>query len=171
MNPKVIYRSENIRNLIIIQPDTFSDKRGNNFEAYNKDVYNRLFDREVDFPVDSYARSTKNVLRGLHGDNTNWKLIEVLHGKVFFAVVDVKLDSPTFWGREEIILTSAERWQVFLPPGCVNGHCVMSDEALFHYRLSHGFTAQEDQHSLKWNDPALGILWPTKTPILSKRDE
>ena len=166
MNPLIVYKSTKIKNFLVIQPGAHTDFRGNNFEAYNKETYNKFFQREVDFKVDSYARSTNNVLRGLHGDNVNWKLIEVLHGTVFFAAIDVNTK-----GREEIVLSANNRLQVFLPPGCVNGHYVMSEDALFHYRLSHGFTSQESQLSLKWNDPSLGILWPTQTPTLSKRDE
>jgi dTDP-4-dehydrorhamnose 3,5-epimerase len=166
MNPVVIHKSTKIKDLLVIQPQAHADIRGSNFEAYNKEAYDAFFPRKIDFKVDSYARSVKNVLRGLHGDNVNWKLIEVLYGSVFFAVVDVATKA-----REEIVLSANNRLQVFLPPGCVNGHCVISDEALFHYRLSHGFTSQADQLSFKWNDPSLGILWPTQSPILSKRDE
>jgi dTDP-4-dehydrorhamnose 3,5-epimerase len=171
MSPKIVYISEKINGFFIIQPDAFTDARGENFEAFNEGVYSKLLGLELHFPVDSCARSSKNVLRGLHGDNKNWKLIEALHGSVFFAAVDLNPDSSTFWGREEIVLSSANRLQVILPPGCVNGHCVTSDEALFHYRLSYGFTSQADQLSMKWNDPSLGILWPTQTPILSERDK
>lgn len=170
MNPKVILKSEKIKDLLVIQPEAPSDARGCNFEAYNEVVYNSLFERRVEFPVDSYARSVKDVIRGLHGDNVNWKLIDVLHGSAFFVVIDVNKESPTYLGTEELILSSENRFQVFLPPGCVNGHCVTSTECLFHYRLSKGFTRQAEQLSFKWNDPTFKINWPTWTPILSKRD-
>jgi len=171
MNPKVEYKSEKIHDFLLIRTEAFSDHRGYNYEAYNKEVYNQLFGREIDFLVDSYAHSTKNVLRGLHGDFTNWKLIEVLHGEVYFVVIDMNPKSSTYKGKEEVVLTAGNRFQAFLPPGCVNGHCVMSDDALFHYRLSHGFTPQSDQLSVKWNDPLFNLIWPTQTPILSKRDQ
>lgn len=171
MNPKIVYKSNKIKNLLAIQPETIKDHRGNNYEAYNESVYNDLFQQKITFPVDSYARSHKNVIRGLHGDFLNWKLIDVLVGTIFCVVIDVKKDSPTYMGMEKMILDDFNRYQIFIPPGCVNGHCIMSNEGLFHYRLSVGFTPQENQISFKWNDPTFSIPWPTKTPILSDRDK
>lgn len=171
MNSKIAYKSTRIHDFLLIHAEAAVDYRGYNYEGYNKEHYNKLFGREIDFKVDSYARSTKNVLRGLHGDFTNWKLIDVLHGEVYFVVIDMEPKSPTYRGKEEIVLTGNNRLQAFLPPGCVNGHYVMSEEALFHYRLSHGFTPQSDQMSVKWNDPSFNFVWPSQTPILSKRDE
>lgn len=171
MNPKVIYQSEKVKDLLIIQLESFEDWRGYNFEAYNEEVYNNLFQQKLSFPVDSYSRSIRNVIRGLHGDKVNWKLVEVLTGRIFLVVVDVREDSPTYMGLETITLSYKDGQQILLPPGCVNGHCVLSKKCLFHYRLSVGFTAEEDQLSFKWNDPTLKITWPISVPILSLRDE
>lgn len=155
----------------MIQPGAFKDDRGMNFEGYNENVYNELTNNKLTFSVDSYSRSFKNVVRGLHGDFVNWKIIDVLYGSIFFVVVDVKKDSSTYGNVEHFGLSDNNRLQVFLPPGCINGHCVLSDECIFHYKLSKGFVPQMEQISFKWNDPTFKINWPTNTPILAGRDK
>lgn len=178
MNPKIICTSSLIKNLLVIQPNCYSDHRGKNFEGFNDIVYNEMVkyidefkDNKLTFSVDSYSCSVKNVLRGIHGDDTNWKLIDVLLGEVYFVVIDAKKDSPTYKHIEKFILNDTNKWQVILPPGCVDGHLVLSDKCIFHYKLSKGFVKQENQISFKWNDPDLNINWPVNTPILGDRDK
>lgn len=171
MTPKIVYTSPQIDGLLIIQPDAFKDHRGYNFEGYNESVYENLIGFPVKFSVDSYSRSVKDVIRGLHGDSVNWKLIDVLYGSILFVVIDVRKESPTYGNKEEFGLNDENRSQIFLPPGCINGHCVLSKECIFHYKLSTGFVPQDKQISFKWNDPTFHINWPTSTPILAERDK
>ena len=96
MNSKIKECSTIINDLIVIQPDSFYDHRGENFETYNEEHYSKMFksisefkDKDLKFVIDSFSNSTKNVLRGFHGDTDNWKLIDVLKGSVYFIVIDV----------------------------------------------------------------------------------
>lgn len=172
MSAKIIHVSTRIEGLKVFQPSQFNDHRGCNFEAFNEEVYSSLNGAKLNFPVDSYARSCKNVIRGLHGDTINQKLVEVVYGNAFFVIIDMRSGNILPENVETFLLSDASKIQVLVPPGCVNGHCVTSDTCLFHYRLSHGFTKQEDQLSVKWNDDRHGILWPFIPPaIMSERDK
>ena len=97
MNSKIKECSAIINDLIVIQPESFYDHRGENFETYNDEHYSKMFksisefkDKDLKFVIDSFSNSTKNVLRGFHGDTDNWKLIDVLKGSVYFVVIDVR---------------------------------------------------------------------------------
>lgn len=120
--------------------------------------------------ADDISVSRKNVLRGIHGDYRTWKLVSCLYGAFFLAVVDWRPDSPT--DRQHIGITLSDRnyLSVLIPPGCGNGHFVLSETAIFHYKQSE-FYSREEQFTIAWDDPALGIPWPISTyPILSERD-
>ena len=150
----------------IKQPDSFEDFRGELFTSYKKGDYN------LDFNHDKVSISKKNVLRGLHGDSKSFKLITCLAGEVLLVVVDNRPESKNYLKWDSIVLTSKNRKQVLVPPMFANGHLILSDEATFFYKWSYegDYPDVEDQFSLKWNDPQIGINWPINNPILSKRD-
>ena len=150
----------------IKQPDSFEDFRGELFTSYKKGDYN------LDFNHDKVSISKKNVLRGLHGDSKSFKLITCLAGEVLLVVVDNRPESKNYLKWDSIVLTSKNRKQVLVPPMFANGHLILSDEATFFYKWSYDgdYPDVEDQFTLKWNDPKIGIHWPISKPILSKRD-
>jgi dTDP-4-dehydrorhamnose 3,5-epimerase len=171
MNSKIKECSTTINDLIVIQPDSFYDHRGENFETYNEENYSKMFKSDLKFVIDSFSNSTKNVLRGFHGDTDNWKLIDVLKGNVYFVVIDVRSNSSTYKNIQYFQLNDKNRYQVLVPAGCVNAHLVTSDECLFHYKLTKSYVSIEKQIHIKWNDPEYNVFWPIKDPILSKRDK
>ena len=150
----------------INQPSSFEDFRGELFTSYKKGDYN------LDFNHDKVSISKKNVLRGLHGDSKSFKLITCLAGEVLLVVVDNRPESKNYLKWDSIILTSKNRKQVLVPPMFANGHLILSDEATFFYKWSYQgeYPDVNDQFTLKWNDPKIGIHWPISNPILSKRD-
>jgi dTDP-4-dehydrorhamnose 3,5-epimerase len=150
----------------INQPSSFEDFRGELFTSYKKGDYN------LDFNHDKVSISKKNVLRGLHGDSKSFKLITCLAGEVLLVVVDNRPESKNYLKWDSIILTSKNRKQVLIPPMFANGHLILSDEATFFYKWSYkgNYPDVNDQFTLKWNDPKIGIHWPISNPILSKRD-
>lgn len=170
--------SSDILDLFLVRSDSFEDFRGVNFEGFDKDVYNKEFSRSDNwknenptFVTDSYSRSAKNTLRGFHGDKDTWKLIQCLHGKIFFAVIDKRQGSLTYNKSKTFVLSSENRNQVLVPKGCVNAHLCLSDECLFQYKITQKYVPQENQIHVKWNSPDNDIYWPIKNPITSKRDE
>jgi len=156
-----------IEGLVKVELGIYSDARGINMEGFNPESYPSNWT----FKVDSFSMSTKGVLRGLHGDPENNKLVQCLYGKIFFVVIDIRQNSPTF-GKIYFSDVSAENgWQFFVPKGCVNAHQCISDRCVFSYKLSNGYVEQDKQILVKWNDPKFSIPWPISNPTLSERDK
>lgn len=145
----------------------YEDYRGTNFESYNKKYYDVALN--IDFVVDSISTSRKHVLRGLHGDYKTTKLISCLHGTVYMIVIDLRYESKTYNQWISFTLSDRNKHQLLIPPGCGNGHLVMSDECVFSYKLDQYYD-RESQFTVKWNDPSYDFIWPVKNPILSERD-
>jgi dTDP-4-dehydrorhamnose 3,5-epimerase len=151
--------------LLITPPTIFEDFRGTYVETYNKELYNFA----PEFVQDDISISKKNVLRGIHGDYKTWKLISCLYGSFYLVVVNWNEYSPQFCQWDFFLLSDRNRKQVLIPPKFGNGHLVLSDLAIFHYKQSTYYD-RSSQFTLKWNDPYLNIKWPIKNPILSERD-
>ena len=158
-----------LQGVLLIKPPTiFEDFRGSYIELYNDEIYKNA-GILVDVKQDDISTSNKNVLRGIHGDSTTWKLISCLYGRFFLVVVDCKKDSKQFLQWESFELSDLNREQVLIPPGFGNGHLVLSDRAIFHYKQST-YYERASQFTYLWDDPAINISWPTSNPILSVRD-
>lgn len=167
-----------IKDLFLLQPEYFSDHRGENFEGYNEKHYDEIFSSSDKwrgsnnkFIVDSFSKSKQNVIRGFHGDPYTWKLIQCLKGSIYFVVIDTRKESETFGAHETFFIDEHNKYQVLVPNGCVNGHLCLSEECLFHYKFTHEYVQQKDQIHVKWNDSKYNISWPTNNPILSDRDK
>ena len=155
--------------VLLIKPATvFEDFRGSYIELYNEEIY-KSTGILVDFKQDDISTSKKNVLRGIHGDSKTWKLVSCLFGRFYLVVVDCKKDSKQFRQWESFELSDVNREQVLIPPGFGNGHLVLSERAIFHYKQSTYYD-RESQFTYLWNDPELNISWPINNPILSVRD-
>jgi dTDP-4-dehydrorhamnose 3,5-epimerase len=59
---------------------------------------------------------------------------------------------------------------MWIPPGFAHGFCVISDEADFQYKCTETY-APEHERTVLWNDPSIGVAWPSDRPLLSKKDE
>lgn len=155
--------------VVVIRPPTiYEDFRGTYVETYNEELYQKA-GIPVRFVQDDISVSAHHVLRGIHGDGVTWKLVSCLHGKFYLAVVNWDETSPQFGKWESFVLSDQNRLQVLIPPKFGNGHLVLSDTAIFHYKQS-AYYDRAGQFTLKWNDPKLNIFWPVQNPILSPRD-
>ena len=156
--------------VLLIKPLTiFEDFRGCYVETYNEKLYNEA-GITVKFIQDDISASSRHVLRGLHGDGETWKLVSCLYGKFYLVVVNFDKASPKYLQWEAFTLSDKNRLQLLIPPRFGNGHLVLSETAVFHYKQSSYYN-RAGQFSLAWNDPKLGISWPVSQPILSQRDE
>ena len=160
-----------IKDLLIITPDIFQDDRGFFTEAYRKDKFSE-FGLNLEFVQDNHSRSAKNVVRGLH---FQWgtpmgKLMRVTHGAAFLVAVDIRIGSPTLGKWIGVEASVENRKQVFAPAGFARGFCVLSEFAEIQYKCT-GIYNNKAESGISWNDPAIGIKWPVKEPILSKKDE
>lgn len=154
--------------LLITPPTLFEDWRGEYVETYNEQLY-REHGIDVPFVQDDISVSDKHVLRGLHGDATTWKLISCLHGKFYLVVVNNDPDSSQYRKWTSFVLSDTNRKQVLIPPKFGNGHLVLSDKAIFHYK-QNTYYDRAGQFTLLWDDPELGLWWPVPNPLVSRRD-
>ena len=154
--------------LVIKPPTIFEDFRGTYVETYNEELYTEA-GINIKFIQDDISVSSKNVLRGIHGDDVTWKLVSCLYGEFYLVVVDWDKASPQFGQWESFTLSDQNRLQVLIPAKFGNGHVVLSEMAIFHYKQSTYYDRAR-QFTILWNDPKLKIRWPVDNPILSRRD-
>jgi dTDP-4-dehydrorhamnose 3,5-epimerase len=155
--------------VLLIKPEPFEDFRGQYVEIYNEQLYSKNGIKHK-FIQDDISVSTRNVLRGIHGDRKTWKLISCLYGKFYFVVVNCAEGTKSFGKWESFVLSDVNRFQILVPPNHGNGHLVLSEQTIFHYKQTTYYDPKS-QFTYRWNDPKLNIWWPIKNPILSMRDE
>jgi dTDP-4-dehydrorhamnose 3,5-epimerase len=162
-----------IADLKIIEPKVFGDSRGFFVETWNEGAFAKL-GINAKFVQDNHSRSSKGILRGLHYQlqQTQGKLVRVLHGEVYDVAVDMRKSSPTFGKHVGVLLNDGNKRMFWVPPGFAHGFVVLSESADFLYKCTD-FYAPQFERSLLWNDPALGIDWQLKgmKPSLSAKDE
>lgn len=156
-------------NVKIFTHNSFTDNRGELYTIWEQSEVSSL-----NFNHDKVAVSHRQVLRGLHTDKS-WKLITCLHGKIQLVVVNFDEKSSQYLDHMSILLDSDSKikMSVLVPPGFLNGHLVLSDQALFHYKWSYegDYPDVKDQKSVNWSDPKIGVKWLLNNPILSERDK
>ena len=167
------YKQLAIPDVVLLTPKVFGDERGFFMETFRQDE----FDKHCgiySFVQDNHSSSAKGILRGLHYQHKQpqGKLVRVTKGEVFDVAVDMRQNSPTFgkWVGEYISETNKRL--LWVPPGFAHGFYVTSETAEFQYKCTD-YYAPGDEYSLLWNDPSVGIDWPTgkEQPILSAKDE
>ncbi len=159
-----------IEGLRLIKPKVHKDLRGFFFESYNLPHY-AWEGIDCQFVQDNVSFSWKHVLRGMHFQTTPGqdKLVQVLRGTIFDVVVDMRKDSANFGKWEGVILDAKDPSAFFIPKGFAHGFCVLSKQALVHYKVSAVYNPQTEG-VFRWNDPEIGIKWPIQTPLLSEKD-
>ena len=155
--------------LLVKPPTVFEDFRGTYVELFNEELY-RESGISVHFVQDDISVSYRHVLRGIHGDAETWKLISCLHGNFYLMVINWDETSPQYRQWDAFTLSDQNRLQVLIPPQFGNGHVVLSEVAIFHYKQSSYYN-RPGQFTILWNDPELNLWWPVRNPILSRRDE
>ncbi len=160
-----------IRDLLIITPEMFKDDRGFFTESYRKDKFSQ-FGLDLEFVQDNHSRSARNVLRGLHfqWEPPMGKLMRVTQGTAFLVAVDIRVGSPTYGKWKGVEASLENKKQVYAPAGFARGFCVLSEFAEIQYKCT-GLYSNKAESGVLWNDSAIGIEWPVKDPILSKKDE
>lgn len=168
-----IEESEKIKGVYIITPSIGKDLRGNIWTSFIKEEIEKYLPENLYFKHDKFSQSKKNVLRGIHGDEKSWKLVTCVYGDIDQVVVDCRKDSPTYLQWEKFRINSENQILVLIPLMMGNAYYVKSDNAVYHYKLAYEgeYIDADEQFSLKWNDPKIGIEWDTNNPILSNRDK
>lgn len=168
------YISTEIPDVWIIEPRVFEDARGYFMETWREEDFNRAIGHDVHFVQDNQSKSSYGVLRGLHyqkGDLSQAKLVRVLQGKVVDVAVDLRKESPTFGKYIMVELSEENKRQFFIPRGFAHGFQVLSDTAVFTYKVDNSY-APEAECSIRYDDPTINIKWPIigEKVILSDKD-
>lgn len=165
------YIPTEIKDVLLIKPSIFEDKRGYFFESFRQSIL-REQGIDVQFVQDNVSWSQMNTLRGLHYqiENSQDKLITVLKGEIMDIAVDLRKNKSTFGQHVGRVLSSQNHHQLFIPKGFAHGFSVLSDQALVYYKCSDYYNP-EGERGLKWNDPDLNIEWKVNDPIVSEKDQ
>ena len=167
------YIKTEIDGVWIIQPRVFNDARGYFFEAWKKEEFEEHIGK-VCFVQDNESKSSYGVLRGLHyqkGEFSQAKLVRVIKGCVLDVAVDIRKNSPTFGKHVMVELSDDNKRQFFIPRGFAHGFLVMSDEAIFAYKVDNAYAPQAEA-SIRFDDPDIAINWPidSKDVLTSAKD-
>ena len=169
------YTETEIEGVWLIEPRVFEDARGYFFEAWKQADFDAHVGGHVEFVQDNESMSARGVLRGLHyqkGGLSQAKLVRVLSGRVVDVAVDLRRTSPTFGRHVMVELSDENQRQLFIPRGFAHGFQVLSDIAIFTYKVDNRY-APEAEASIRYDDPQLAISWPITDPaevLLSEKD-
>lgn len=162
----------NIPGPLILEPKVFGDERGFFLESWNADAFAQA-GLDLTFVQDNHSRSQKGVLRGMHFQNPGpqGKLVRVVRGAVFDAVVDLRRSSPSFGKWAGVVLSAENKRMFWVPEGFAHGFLTLEDDTDFLYKCTAPYAPQHEQ-SLAWDDATVGIEWPLDglEPILSAKD-
>ena len=168
------YKETDIKGVWVIEPKVFNDARGYFFEAWKKEEFESHIG-SVNFVQDNESKSSRGVLRGLHyqkGEFSQAKLVRVISGTVIDVAVDIRRSSPTFGRYVAVELSAENKRQLFIPRGMAHGFLVLSDEAVFTYKVDNVYAPQAES-SIRFDDPTIGIEWPIDPAemLLSPKDQ
>ncbi|MEC8859658.1 MAG: dTDP-4-dehydrorhamnose 3,5-epimerase [Pseudomonadota bacterium] len=163
-----------IPDVLLLEPAVFGDHRGFFMETFRQSIFDELLPG-LRFVQDNHSKSAQGILRGLHYQlrQPQGKLVRVVSGEIYDVAVDMREGSPTFGQSVGCVLSADNKHQLWVPPGFAHVFYVISDSAEMVYKCTD-YYAPEDEFSLMWNDPALGIKWPLVAgagePVLSGKD-
>ncbi len=161
------YIETEIKGVYIIEPQVFADQRGYFMETWKQEEFEQHIGK-VAFLQDNESKSTYGVLRGLHyqkGELSQAKLVRVISGRVLDVAVDIRRSSPTFGRHLMVELSGDNKRQLFIPRGFAHGFLVLSDEAVFTYKVDNVYAPQAEA-GIRWNDPDIGINWPIDPAVV-----
>jgi dTDP-4-dehydrorhamnose 3,5-epimerase len=157
--------------VILIEPDVYRDPRGFFLETYHQRKY---AEHGIPGPLvqDNHSFSRRGALRGLHAQKQRpqGKLVRAVEGEMFDVAVDIRRGSPTFARWYGAVLSGENFCQLWVPPGFAHGFCVLSETVHVEYKCTD-FYEPEDELAVSWNDPAIGVAWPIRDPVLSVKDQ
>ena len=167
------YIETEIVGVYILEPKVFKDQRGYFFESYRQEDFDKHVGKTL-FVQDNESKSCRGVLRGLHyqkGEYSQAKLVRVIKGSVLDVAVDLRKSSPTFGKYVMVELSEENKRQLFIPRGFAHGFLVVSDEAIFTYKVDNVYAPQAEA-GIAYDDPDIGISWPidSNEVIVSEKD-
>ncbi len=162
-----------IADVWVIEPDVYGDQRGYFVETFRQDRFEQALGYAVNFIQDNESLSKKGVLRGLHFQLPPFaqsKLVRAIEGRVLDVAVDIRRGSPTFGQSVAVELSGENKKQMFIPRGFAHGFVVLSDAAIFAYKVDNYYAPDHDR-GLAYNDPQLNIDWQLDETELQLSDK
>ena len=152
-----------IPDVYIIEPSVFGDDRGYFLESFNLEKFEKnMF--PLKFVQDNESKSSRGVLRGLHFQKPPYaqaKLVRCIEGCVIDVAVDIRKGSPTYGKHVSVELSGANKRQLFVPRGFAHGFAVLSDSAIFAYKVDNTYAPEYDS-GIRYDDKELNIDWGLK---------
>ncbi len=173
MSARATVTETSLPGVLVIEPAVFGDDRGFFFESYNAKTFESLTGQSPSFVQDNHSRSAQGVLRGLHYqiEHAQGKLVRVTVGEVYDVAVDMRRSSATFGRSFGVVLSAANKKQLWVPPGFAHGFLTVSPTAEFLYKTTD-YWAPEHERTVLWNDPHFAIEWPLEgEPMLAAKDK
>lgn len=165
------FEPQAIPEVVLVHVTRRGDQRGYFEETYRRSAF-AAAGITADFVQDNFARSSRNVLRGLHYQvppAAQGKLVSVAAGRIFDVAVDLREGSPTFGRWVGCTLEAEHRTLLWIPEGFAHGYAVLSESADVVYKVTAEYAPRLDR-GVRWDDPAIGIEWPVRDPIISDKD-
>ncbi len=164
------FHSYELPDLILVEHERFSDARGFFIESYREQNFGKA--GIPPFVQDNHSRSARGILRGMHYQvepGGVGKLVRCLRGSIYDVAVDIRKGSPTYGKWAGVELTQENNKMLYVPPGFAHGFYTLSEEADVFYKMT-GYYSPPHDRGISWNDPDVGIKWPSSSPELSKKD-
>lgn len=162
-----------IPEVILVKPKVFGDERGYFVETFQQQKFEEAVGYSVGFCQDNESKSSKGVLRGLHFQlppTAQSKLVRVIEGKVLDVAVDIRVGSPTYGQYVTAELSAENKHQLFVPRGFAHGFVVLSESAIFAYKVDNYYSPENDR-GLAFDDPDLNIDWQLPHDMLQLSDK
>jgi dTDP-4-dehydrorhamnose 3,5-epimerase len=153
---------------VLLAPTVHGDNRGFFLETYRRDAYAELGIAD-DFVQDNHSLSRRGIVRGMHFQPGQSKLVRCARGSVLDVIVDIRRGSPTFGEWEAVELDAERHLQLYVPDGFAHGFCVLSDLADLTYKVSTYYDPAAES-GFQYDDPQVGIEWPEVELKPSERD-
>ena len=167
------FTPQSIPDVVLIEPTVHGDNRGYFIETFRQDLFEETVGYQINFIQDNESKSTKGVLRGLHYQlppYTQAKLVRVIEGSVLDVAVDIRKASPTFGQYVAVELTAENKHQLLVPHGFAHGFVVLSDSAIFAYKVDNYYAPEYDR-GIAFDDDQLKIDWQLSAEELQLSDK
>jgi len=165
------FKSLSIPDVILVEPEVYSDDRGYFFESYKASDFEKA-NLPTHFVQDNFSFSKKDVIRGLHYQKepkAQGKLVSVLKGGVWDVAVDIRKESPTFLKWVAMELNDRNHAMLYIPPGFAHGFLSLTEDVHLLYKCTNEYDTQADA-GIRWDDPDIAIPWRISYPIVSAKD-
>lgn len=162
-----------LEGVYIIEPKVFGDNRGWFYESYSVKSFAEMGINTIFVQDNRSCSQKKGTLRGLHcqkNPTSQAKLVSCARGEIIDVAVDIRKGSPTYMKHIAVKLTAENKKMLYIPKGCLHGFVTLTDDVELAYKVDEFYSGQDDR-SVRFDDPAIGVDWGVTNPILSEKDK